>query len=61
MRVKDLIDLLQTLPPECEVIGQYKDSAGSWPMGWLEAAKVPGDNNLVVVQVKVPEEVARDP
>lgn len=52
MRVHQLIEQLQKLDPFHEVIGQYKDSNGSWPMGWVEVAKVPGDSVLVVIQVK---------
>ena len=47
MLVKELIEFLKTCDENKSIIGQYKDSNGSWPMGYLEATKV---NDLVVIQ-----------
>ena len=55
MNVAQLIKDLSKLDQDCEVVGQYKDSNGTWPMGWVEVAKVPGQNRMVVVQVKTLE------
>lgn len=52
MNVGQLKTILADFPDDYVLIGQYKDSNGSWPMGYVEVAKVPGDNTMVVVQVK---------
>lgn len=50
MTVNDLIEKLKSFPPDHVVIGQYKDTNGSWPITPVEVHKVHGDNKMVVVQ-----------
>ena len=51
MRVKQLIEFLLTQNPDHELLGQYIGEDGLCPTGVVEAAKVPGNNTLVVIQV----------
>lgn len=55
MTVKEAIEILSKLDPEHSLIGQYHDTNGSWPMGWVEIHKVSGNNTMVAVIIRNPE------
>ncbi len=54
MHIDELIKTLEDIrlyKDVTSVIGQYKDSNGTWPMGSIEVAKVPGNNQMAVLQI----------
>jgi hypothetical protein len=58
MRVRELIEHLQTLPQDHSLIGQFHDSCGSWPMVPLEKENigcVGPNSDLVYIILQVPQ------
>jgi hypothetical protein len=56
MKVTQLIEHLQTLPPDAFFVAQF-EFEGRWynvPFDTSNVFKVPGDNNMVGIQLAVP-------
>ncbi len=62
MTIEQLIEHLKTLPPNYSLVGQYKDSNGTWVMTTVYEKHffiVPQSNWMCCVQL-IPEQVFED-